>query len=111
MLVWRFFPTSPELFARPWGKFLETESSSRRADSTGPQASATARHRTLRSRRDLASTKTTPPTRLPVLSSKNRLAIAPVTRVNRPVFMAAGIAVLADVYLASISHPFIQRPQ
>src|ERR1700709_2364788 len=100
----------PEELAIPFGKRGDFEFSSSRADSHALAATTTARHRTCFSVRVALSTYETAVT-LPELSVTSSRAIAPVSSVNFPVFIAWKIIAWLDVNADAVWHPRPHCPQ
>src|SRR5271163_2135711 len=85
----RYLPTAPEELAIPLGNCEDLEFNNNRADSQALAASITARAFTRCSVRVALSMYETP-VALPSLPTMTSRAIAPVTIVNLPVFIAGG---------------------
>src|ERR1700720_4516159 len=99
----RYLPTAPEELARPLGNCADFEFSSKRADSQALAAKTTARAFTRFSVRVALSMYETP-SALPSLPSSTSRAIAPVTIVSLPVFIAGGIITWLELKFDAVTH-------
>src|SRR5580693_2435168 len=106
----RYLPTTPEEFASPLGNCEDFELRSNRADSHALAASTTARAFTRFSVRVALSMYETP-CALPSLPRITSRAIAPVTIVSFPVFMAGGIITWLELKFDAVTQPRPHCPQ
>src|SRR5580704_7428141 len=106
----RYLPTAPEELAIPSGNCVDLEFRSSRADSHALAARTTARAFTRFSVRVALSMYETP-SALPSDPTKTSRAIAPVTIVSFPVFIAGGIITWLELKFDAVTQPRPHWPQ